>query len=130
MSKEILKLSSPLKINGQNMKELSYTLKLDVDDVFIAHDNRAKAHNNMDTAMKLVEFDTELHLYMGMQAIIKLNPQIDVNDLKRLHGVDVVNLLKIGRAFFTQTDSMENAQQSETSKESSVTTQDDTTVQN
>ena len=130
MSKEILKLSSPLKINGQNMKELSYTLKLDVDDVFIAHDHRAKAHNNMDTAMKLVEFDTELHLYMGMQAIIKLNPQIDVNDLKRLHGVDVVNLLKIGRAFFTQTDSMENSQQSETSKESSVTTQGDTTVQN
>lgn len=127
MSKEILKLSKPLLVNGKSLKELNYTLDLDVDDILIANENRTKAHNNMDTAMKVVEFDTELHLYVGMQAIIKLNPQIDIRDLKRLSGVDVTQLLRLGRTFFTQTTSEEN---SEISKEPLATIQEDTTAQN
>lgn len=126
MSKEILKLSKPLLVNGKSLKELSYTLELDVDDILKAHENRAKAHNNMDTAMKLVEFDTELHLYAGMQAIIKLNPEIDVFDLKKLSGADVPPLFRIGRTFFTQTASEES---SKTSNEPSATTQEDTIAQ-
>lgn len=126
MSKEIIKLSKPLVVNGQKLKELSYTLDLDVDDIFIANNNRAKAHNNVDTTMKLVEFDTELHLYAGMQAIIKLNPTIDITDLKRLSGPDVNHLFKIGRTFFTQTGSVEDL---EISEEPSVTTQEDITAQ-
>lgn len=126
MSKEVLKLSKPLLVNGKSLKELSYTLDLDVDDILIAHENRAKAHNNMDASMKLVEFDTELHMYVGMQAIIKLNPEIDVRDLKRLSGSDVVPLFRVGRTFFTQTASEEN---SETSKEPSAPIQEDTIAQ-
>ena len=77
--------------------------------------------------MKVVEFDTELHLYVGMQAIIKLNPEIDVRDLKRLSGTDVMPLFRIGRTFFTR-----NASEviSESSKEQSATIQEDTTAQN
>lgn len=126
MSKEVLKLSKPLLVNGKSLKELSYTLELDVDDILKAHENRAKAHNNMDTAMKLVEFDTELHLYAGMQAIIKLNPEIDVTDLRRLSGVDVPPLFRIGRTFFTKTASEESL---EMSNEPSATTPEDTTAQ-
>lgn len=126
MSKEVLKLSKPLLVNGKSLRELNYTLDLDVDDILIAHENRAKAHNNMDASMKLVEFDTELHLYAGMQAIIKLNPEIDIADLKRLSGSDVPNLFRIGRTFFTQTASEES---SKISKEPSAPIQEDTTVQ-
>ena len=127
MSKEVIKLAKPLLVNGKSIKELSYTLDLDVDDILVANENRAKAHNNMDTAMKVVEFDTELHLYVGMQAIIKLNPEIDVRDLKRLSGTDVMPLFRIGRTFFTR-----NASEviSESSKEQSATIQEDTTAQN
>ena len=126
MSKEVIKLSTPINVNGKTIKELNYTLALDVDDVLTANNNRAAAHNNVDTTMKLVEFDTELHLYVGMQAVIKLNPHIDVSDLKRLSGADVSHLFKIGRAFFTQTGSAENSNESE---EQSATTQEDTTAQ-
>ena len=126
MSKEVLKLAKPLLVNGKSIKELSYTLDLDVDDILTANENRAKAHNNMDTAMKVVEFDTELHLYVGMQSIIKLNPEIDVRDLKRLTGIDVMPLFRIGRTFFTRTNSEENL---EASKEQSATIQEDTTAQ-
>ena len=126
MSKEVLKLAKPLLVNGKSIKELSYTLDLDVDDILTANENRAKAHNNMDTAMKVVEFDTELHLYVGMQSIIKLNPEIDVRDLKRLSGIDVMPLFRIGRTFFTRTNSEENL---EASKEQSATIQEDTTAQ-
>ncbi len=127
MNENVIKLSNPLLVNGQSLKELTYTLELDVEDILIANDRRAAAHNNVDTTMKVVEFDSELHLYVGMQAIIKLNPQIDIRDLKRLSGVDVIQLFKLGRTFFTRTKSGENLK---TSNEQSVITQEDTTAQN
>lgn len=128
MSKEILKLQKPLYVNGQELKALSYDIdELKVDDVLIAERNRAKASGGFDASQKAVEFDTSLHFFVGMQAIIKQQPQIDINDLKRLSGVDASHLCKIGRAFFMQTATVESL---DTSEEPSATTQEDTTAQN
>lgn len=125
----ILKLANPLYVNGQQLNELQYTLDLDGNDVLIAMDNRAKAHNGVDTVMKVVEFDTELHYFVGMQCIIKRNPQVDISDLKRLSGAEVNELFRIGRSFFTQTKSVGKSEE-KPSEEQSVTIQEDTTVQN
>lgn len=129
MNNGILKLSSPLYVNGQQLNELQYTYELDGNDILTAMDNRAKAHNGVDTVMKVVEFDTELHYYVGMQSIIKLNPQIDISDLKRLSGAEVNELFRLGRGFFTQTKSGAKSEL-KPSVEQSETTQEDTTAQN
>ena len=42
MSKEVIKLAKPLLVNGKSIKELSYTLDLDVDDILVANENREK----------------------------------------------------------------------------------------
>ncbi len=125
----ILKLSNPLYVNGQQLNELTYTLNLEVNNVLTAMENRAKAHNNVDTVMKAVEFDTELHGYIGMQCIIKVNPQIDINDLRRLSGIDAILLFKVGRDFFMQTKLVGKSEE-KPSEEQSATIQEDTTVQN
>ena len=128
MSKEILKLSKPLCVNGQELTELSYDIEaLTVTDILEAGRNRAKASNGVDTSQKAVEVDTDLHVYVAMQAIIKQNPQIDINDLKRLSGAEVSHLIKVGRSFFMKSATVVR---SETSAEQQAPTQEDTTAQN
>mgnify|MGYP006991661506 CR=1 FL=1 len=71
------------------------------------------------------ELDYTLHLYLGMMAVIAVNPQIDVSDLERVGGADVVALMRIGRNFTTSRSaatSEENSsgEQSETMQEPST----------
>jgi hypothetical protein len=107
MSKAVLKLSSPIKVNGETIKELEYDVqKLTVLDIMTASRNRAKALGNMDVSQKVAELDTELHFFVGMQAIIKQKPSIDVTDLNNLGGSDAYKLMQIGRSFF-KADSLE-----------------------
>ena len=127
MGKEVLKLSSPIKVNGEFIKELQYDLNsLTAGDILAADRNKAKASSGF-TTQTVAELDTALHFYVGMQAIIKQNPKIDVSDLNNLSGSDVYKLMKIGRNFFRE-DSLE--EKSATSEEQSVTIQEDTTAQN
>lgn len=128
MGKEILKLSSPIKVNGEVLRELSYDVQnLTVLDIMTAGRNKARAFGNMDVSQKVAELDTELHFFVGMQAIIKQNPSIDVSDLNNLSGSDAYKLMQIGRSFF-KVDSSE--EELNTSEEQSAPIQEDTTVQN
>lgn len=108
MSKKVLKLCSPIKVNGETLKELEYDVqKLTVSDIITAGRNKAKAFGNMDVSQKVAELDTELHFFVGMQSIIKLNPSIDVTDLNNLSGADAYQLMQIGRSFFKAASSEE-----------------------
>lgn len=114
MSKEVLKLSSPIKVNGEIIKELEYDVqKLTVADIMAAGRNKSKALGNMDVSQKVAELDTELHFFVGMQAIIKQKPSIDVSDLNNLSGSDAYKLMQIGRSFFKADSSEEELTLSE-----------------
>lgn len=114
MSKEVLKLSSPIKVNGETIKELEYDVqKLTVADIMTAGRNKSKALGNMDVSQKVAELDTELHFFVGMQAIIKQKPCIDVSDLNNLSGSDAYKLMQIGRSFFKVDSSVEELTSSE-----------------
>ncbi len=127
MSKEVLKLSSPIKVNGETIKKFEYDVqRLTVNDILTANKNKLRALGNVDTSQKVAELDADLHFYVGMQAIIKLNPSVDVSDLNNLSGCDAYKLMQIGRSFF-RADSLE--EESNTSEEQSAPTQEDTTVQ-
>ena len=127
MGKEVLKLSSPIKVNGETIKKFEYDVqRLTVNDILTANKNKLRALGNVDTSQKVAELDADLHFYVGMQAIIKLNPSVDVMDLNNLSGCDAYKLMQIGRSFF-RADSLE--EESNISEEQSAPTQEDTTVQ-
>lgn len=92
-------LKNPIMINGKEVKELTYnTAEITVGQFCEAEQYQFAAAGNKPT-LTTYEFNTGLHLYLGMMAIIAVNPEIDVRDLERIKGYDMVQLAKIGRNF-------------------------------
>lgn len=62
------------------------------------------------TLFTTYEFDHSLHLYIGMMAIIAKNPHIDIKDLERVKGYDMIKIATVGRNFIL-TGAGENSDQ-------------------
>ena len=73
------------------------------------------------------ELDYSMHLYLAMMAITAVNPDIDIADLERISGPDVMELVRIGRNF-TTTRSGAPSEQND-SESSSETTPEPSTSQ-
>ena len=92
-------LNKPIMINGQEVKELTYdTAEITAGQFCEAEAYRFTAGGNKPV-LTTYEFDHGLHLYLGMMAIIAVNPHIDIKDLERIKGFDMVKLAQIGRNF-------------------------------
>ena len=101
MSKNTLVLDNPITINGQEVKELTYDpQEITAEQFSLACAKSAAIEKTKTFTLKMKENDYALHLYLGMMAIIAVNPHIDVTDLERIKGFDVLSLTNIG-AFFT-----------------------------
>lgn len=101
MGKNTLVLDNPIQINGQQVKELTYDPQEITADLFsVACAKSSAVDKSRSVTLRLKENDHALHLYLGMMAIIAVNPGIDVSDLERIKGFDVLSLTNIG-AFFT-----------------------------
>lgn len=99
--KGIIKLENPILINGQEVAELSYDpQKISAEQFSIACAKSAALDKTQTFTFKMKENDYALHLYLGMMAVIAENPSIDVKDLERIKGFDVLKLTNIG-TFFT-----------------------------
>ncbi|MEE3480291.1 MAG: hypothetical protein VZQ81_09790, partial [Succiniclasticum sp.] len=66
--------------------------------------------------------NSSLHLYLGYEAIIAENPDIDITDLERIKGHDIMKVVAIGRNFTQASVEEEEATETpdsteETSKE-------------
>ena len=101
MSKNTLILENPILINGKMVSELTY----DPQEITAAQFSTACAKSaaldkSKAITLKVKENDYALHLYLGMMAIIAVNTEIDVTDLERVKGFDVLSLTNIG-TFFT-----------------------------
>lgn len=96
---DIIKLRKPIMINGSEVKELTYdTAEITCAQFCEAEAARFAAGGNKPS-MNVYEFDSALHLYLGMMAVIAVNPHIDVKDLERIKGVDMIKLAQVGRNF-------------------------------
>ena len=101
MSKNTLILDNPIMINNEEVKELTYDpQEITAEHFSIACAKSSALDKTRSVTLKLKENDHALHLYLGMMAIIAVNPKIDVTDLERIKGFDVLSLTNIG-AFFT-----------------------------
>jgi len=98
---EILELKNPIYINGEEIKQLSYDLEAITAKQFSkAEGNNLKSSGATGSA---AEIDYGFHMYLGFEAIIALNPHIDITDLERITGRDLRKVMNIGRDFFIST---------------------------
>ena len=101
MSKNTLILENPILVNGKTVSELEYDpQEITAAQFSIAGAKSAALDKSKAITLKVKENDYALHLYLGMMAIIAVNPGIDVTDLERVKGFDVLSITNIG-TFFT-----------------------------
>lgn len=98
--KKTLTLDSAIKINGKDITELTY----DAQEITAGQFSEACARSaSLDKtksfSFKMRENDYALHLYLGMMAIIAVNPDIDISDLERVKGFDTLKIADIGMLF-------------------------------
>lgn len=96
---DTLKLKRPVKIDGEDVNELTYDADEITGDMFLEAENMSQQGGN---SFSIMETNTALHTYLGYQAIIAVNPTVTVQDLKRIKGKDNIRISKIGRDFTTE----------------------------
>ena len=103
---ETIKLKHPLKVNGKELAELKCDLDAITVDGFARAESSASAKRG--AAVTVAESDYLMHLYLGFEGIAAAMPEVDENDLERLSGGDIANVMRAGRFFFT--DSVEGSE--------------------
>lgn len=103
MSREKLILNTPLKVNGEDLTELEYDIRaITINDLAqIEFERGAMLGAKGITVIRMPQNDYLMQTLIGMFAIIKCNPKIDINDLKRIEGYDLTQISTIGMRFFT-----------------------------
>ena len=121
MSKHTLILENPILINNEMVKELTYDpQEITAEHFSIACAKSAALEKTKTLTLKVKENDYSLHLYLGMMAVIAVNPGIDVSDLERIKGFDVLSLTNIGH-FFTLRRQAEPSEESSSDEQSENT---------
>ena len=128
--KKKIELLKPLLINNKNVTELTYDFEEIDCDAFSMAFSYASAKSLQANQMgkqnaAIMEQDTNFHMYLGMQAIIAVNPEIDITDLERIKGYDLVRIASLGRNFIygkseEASDQNSSEEQSEATHESST----------
>ena len=96
-----LALKNPIKIDGKEVKEVTYDSN-EIDGILFAtaESKRKTAAGMKNTSITpAAEFDFGLHLYLGFAAIVAVNPSYDFSDVERIKGRDIVEVMAIGRNF-------------------------------
>lgn len=96
---DTIKLKTPLMVNGKQLTELPY----DIDAIDAAMYVRAESYSrkkDVENVIGIEEFDYGFHLYLGFAAIMAADPSIDIADLERIKGRDLMEVARVGR-FFT-----------------------------
>ena len=123
---ETIKLRTPILINNKTVSELTHDANEITPSGFAEAEYRKTRANGSKGAPSsaAVELDYSLHLYLGFAAILAVNPEYDFNDLERIKGADVMEVMKVGRNFII--DSVDTSQD-DTSESVSETTPESTT---
>lgn len=127
MTKEgTIQLTTPLKINGEDYTELTHDIgKITIEDLAeIERERNEMLGPKAGTIFRVAQNDNLMHTLLGMHAIIKCNPKIDINDLKRIEGYDLCQMAMVGLRFFSRPA----IQESNDSEKPQEDTQDNSTV--
>lgn len=119
---ESIKLKNPIKINGNEVSELTYDVNEITPAGFAEAEYRKTRANGSKGAPSsaAVELDYSLHLYLGFAAILAVNPEYDFNDLERIKGTDVMEVMKAGRNFIIASAEKSTDDESENASETTL----------
>ena len=106
-----LELHAPIEIDGNEVSELTYDPSQITITQFAAAEAAAK--KKAANLVAIAEFDYPFHFYLGAYSIIAANPSIDVTDLERIKGLDIMQLIEVGRFFTMRSDEQEDGKSDE-----------------
>lgn len=104
MEEKEIELIKPLKVNGKDYTTLKYDVsKISINDLAEIERERNKMLGpQAGTIFRVTQNDNLMHTLLGMHAVIKCNPEIDINDLSRLEGYDLYQMSMVGLRFFSK----------------------------
>lgn len=100
-----LELRQPIMINGKNYKELEYDFEeLTCEDyttaATYADSKTFRASQSGKPNAAIMEQNISFHMYLGMMAVVAANRElIDIADMERTRGYDLVKITQVGRNF-------------------------------
>lgn len=115
----VLKLKSPITVDGKPVSEVAYDTDEITGALFCEADTkrRISAGDNI-TIVPTAEFDFAFHLYIGYAAVCAANAGFSFEDAERIKGPDALDLMDIGRAFILRS---EDSAQSNSDEQSEIT---------
>ena len=124
MSIEKITLRKQLLVNGEYRKELTYDIEeLTANHIAKAEGLKAKiGGKDIVGTITIAQADYALHICIGMQAVMAVNPDISEEDLQRLKGFDITKLANVGARFFIAPAEQEQAISSEQLEDTQNTT--------
>lgn len=97
--KGTIELSTPIRIDGAEIKELTYdTDKITIEN-YISANKKAVAAGGMGITGATPQLDYSFQFYIGVQAIIAENPKYDITDIERVKGGDLMKIQAVGQLF-------------------------------
>lgn len=129
MKREI-KLNNPIEVNGKMLHSLEYDFNEITCELYTMASNYAdaktlRANQQGRPSAAIMEQNVSLHMYLGMAAVIAVHPEIDIADLERMKGSDLIQLSVLGRNFTAGRS--EEPLESNSSEEQSEVTPESTT---
>lgn len=124
--KQKLELRQSVMINGKTYKELEYDFEeLTCEDyttaATYADSKTFRASQSGKPNATIMEQNISFHMYLGMMAVVAVNRElIDIADMERIKGYDLVKITQVGRNFIAGR-SEEPSDQSNSEKPSEVT---------
>ena len=128
--KGTFELNNSIKIDGKDVNRLEYDFDEITCELFTMASNYADAktlwaNQQGRPSAAIMEQNASLHMYIGMAAVVAVNPDIDVTDLERIKGFDLIRLTQLGRNFIAGR-SAELSDQSSSEEQSEVTPESST----
>ena len=104
--KNELKLKNSILINNKEVDILTYDIEEITAMMFAEADVKKKQAAGIKNVSisPAVEFDFGLHMYVGIAAVLAVNPEYTFEDLERMKGFDLVEIMNVGRNFFLKSE--------------------------
>lgn len=96
--KKVYELRKPLTVNGKEVRKLEYDFDAITVDDYATADAMANEGRNPGN-IRMAEFDSKMGLALFFVAVTAVNSEIDISDLKRITGFDIIQMAGLGRNF-------------------------------
>lgn len=104
--KKKFELNRPIEINGKKVSALEYDFEAITCELYTMASNYAdsktlRANQQGRPSAVIMEQNCSLHMYLWMAAVVAIHPEIDVADLERIKGFDLIRITAEGRNFIS-----------------------------